>query len=37
MPTTKIELDNRNKSFDRVIDGRNVEEHLGVTHEAVED
>jgi hypothetical protein len=33
MPTTQIELDYRDKSFDRVIDRRHWKEGIGMGHE----
>lgn len=36
MPATEVEFDDGDESFGGVVDGRNVEEHLGVTHEAAQ-
>lgn len=35
MPATEVELDNRDKSFDRIVDLGYREEHFGMAHEAV--
>lgn len=35
MPAAEIELDNRQESFDIIVNSGNVEEHFGMTHEAV--
>ena len=35
MPTTQVELDYGDESFDGVIYGGNMKEHLGVAHEAM--
>ena len=35
MPAAEVELDDRDKSVDRVFDLGDGKEHLGMTHEAV--
>lgn len=36
MPATEVELDDREEALGGVIDGGDVQEHLGVTHEAMQ-
>lgn len=35
MPPTKVELDDRDEAFNGIIYGWNMEEHLGMAHEAI--